>query len=83
MHAPYPALETKFAWSVFALNATLPQDVFCRPDQFGRSSYVDKNSCLLVSSLPFYLPATGENAPLTYMRGQVRIHQLENQTLQK
>jgi hypothetical protein len=26
--------------------------VFCRPDQFSRSSYVDDNSCLLVSSLP-------------------------------
>jgi hypothetical protein len=27
-------------------------DVFCRPDQFSRSRYVDDNSCLLVSSLP-------------------------------
>jgi hypothetical protein len=26
--------------------------VFCRPDQFGRSSYVDDISCVLVSSLP-------------------------------
>jgi hypothetical protein len=26
--------------------------VFCRPDQFSRSRYVDNNSCLLVSSLP-------------------------------
>jgi hypothetical protein len=27
--------------------------VFCRPDQFSRRSYVDDNSCLFVSSLPF------------------------------
>jgi hypothetical protein len=27
-------------------------NVFCSPDQFSRSSYVDYNSCLLVSSLP-------------------------------
>jgi hypothetical protein len=26
--------------------------MFCRPDQFSRSSYVDENSCWLVSSLP-------------------------------
>jgi hypothetical protein len=26
--------------------------MFCRPNQFSRSSYVDDNSCLLVSSLP-------------------------------
>jgi hypothetical protein len=26
MHAPYLALETKLAWSVFVLNATLPRD---------------------------------------------------------
>jgi hypothetical protein len=26
--------------------------VFCRSDKFSRSSYVDDNSCLLVSSLP-------------------------------
>jgi hypothetical protein len=26
MHAPYLALETKLAWSVFALNATPPRD---------------------------------------------------------
>jgi hypothetical protein len=26
--------------------------LFCRPDQFSRSSFVDDNSCLLVNSLP-------------------------------
>jgi hypothetical protein len=29
--------------------------MFFRPDQFSRSSYVDDNSCLLVSSLPSLL----------------------------
>jgi hypothetical protein len=28
--------------------------LFCRPDQLSRSSYVDDNSCLLVSSLPLF-----------------------------
>jgi hypothetical protein len=36
---------------------------------------------LIVSSLPFNLPATGENALLTYVRDQVRIDPLENPTL--
>jgi hypothetical protein len=33
-------------------------NVFCRLDQFSRTSYVDDNSCLLVSSLPLLFSYT-------------------------
>jgi hypothetical protein len=35
--------------------------LICLPDHFSRSNYVDDTSCLLVSSLPFIVPPTGES----------------------
>jgi hypothetical protein len=34
------------------LAARFIEKLFCRPDTFSRNSYVDDNSCFLVSSLP-------------------------------
>jgi Reverse transcriptase (RNA-dependent DNA polymerase) len=41
--------------------------LFCRPDQFGRNSYVVDNSCLIVSSLPSYFTRCLRIETSTYM----------------
>jgi hypothetical protein len=57
IESKYQLLHIRFAIATMELPTKLRNGgfvylLFCRPDQFSRSSYVDDNSCLLVSSLP-------------------------------
>jgi hypothetical protein len=51
-----PALRvTKAVADYYSLHSDVIQPMLCRPDQFSlTNSYVDDNSCWLVSSLPLY-----------------------------